>query len=58
MRLSRLCCECATVTRRPGTRTSYTFGELLREASNELDEQLHEIDRTGRTKWDDLLNLK
>ncbi|HEY1896714.1 MAG TPA: hypothetical protein VGG62_10600 [Terracidiphilus sp.] len=41
-----------------GDAHKYTFGELLKEASKELDEQLDEYERTGKSKWDDLLNSK
>ena len=38
-----------------GDAHKYTFGELLKEASKELDEEPDEIERTGKSKWDDLL---
>jgi hypothetical protein len=38
---------CAIVTRKPGTH-KYTFGELLREARKELDEQYERMKRTGK----------
>jgi hypothetical protein len=41
-----------------GDAHKYTFGEMLREASKELDEQLDEMERTGKSKWDYLLNSK
>jgi hypothetical protein len=41
-----------------GDAHKYTFGELLREARKELDEQLDEMERTGKSKWDDLPKTK
>jgi hypothetical protein len=41
-----------------GDAHKYTFGELLKEASKELDEQIDEMKRTGKSKWDDLLKTK
>jgi hypothetical protein len=41
-----------------GDAHKYTFGELLKEASKELDEQLNEMDRTGKDKLTDLLESK
>jgi hypothetical protein len=41
-----------------GDAHKYTFGELLKEASKELDEQLNAIERTGKSKWDHLLDSK
>ena len=41
-----------------GDAHKYTFGELLKEASKELDEQLDEMERTGKDRWTDLLNSK
>jgi hypothetical protein len=40
-----------------GDAHKYTFGELLKEAK-ELDEELNEIERTGKSKFTDLLNSK
>ncbi len=41
-----------------GDLDKYTFGELLKEASKELDHQLNEMERTGKSKWTDLLESK
>lgn len=41
-----------------GDAHKYTFGELLKEASKELDEELDEMQRTGKSKFTDLLNSK
>ena len=41
-----------------GDAHKYTFGELLKEASKELDEELNEIERTGKDRWTDLLKTK
>lgn len=41
-----------------GDAHKYTFGDLLKEASKELNDQLDEIQRTGKSKWDHLLEKK
>ena len=41
-----------------GDAHKYTFGELLKEASKELDEALDQIQRTGKSKFTDLLDSK
>lgn len=41
-----------------GDADKYTFGEMLKEASKELDEQLNEMERTGKDRWTDLLDSK
>jgi hypothetical protein len=42
-----------------GDAGKYTFGELLKEARKELDEQLDEEERNpGKDRWTDLLNSK
>jgi hypothetical protein len=38
-----------------GDAHKYTFGELLKEASKELDEELDEMERTGKDRFTDLL---
>ena len=41
-----------------GDAHKYTFGELLKEARKELNEQLDEMNRTGKSRWTDLLDSK
>jgi hypothetical protein len=41
-----------------GDAHKYTFGELLKEASKELDEDLDYRERTGKSRFTDLLDSK
>lgn len=41
-----------------GDAHKFTFEELLREASKEHDEELDEMQRTGKSKFTDLLKSK